>query len=186
MTIRRPACLALIVLLLPPAVRAQDGDQSSPPDVHVFASGGLGVGTRDTASHLAISVNYGRGDFILRLAETSDFEICFFSCSSTPEQTSRDIALLYGRRYAAASSGWLRAAAGLGLTQVGETGTCALDIFLCGYTGTTSSSVGVAWQLDAVWTPWAALGVGAGAFGSLNSSDSFAGLALLLHLGQVR
>jgi hypothetical protein len=183
-TIRRPAYLALIVLLLPPAVRAQDENQSSPPAVHVFASGGLGGGTRDTASHLALSVNYGRNDFILRLAETSDFEFCLFSC--TREQTSRDIALLYGRRYAASSEGWLRAAAGLGLAQVGETGTCALDIFLCGYTGTTSSSVGVAWQLDAVWTPWAALGVGAGAFGSFNSSDSFAGLALVLHLGRVR
>ncbi len=183
---RRPAYVALMVLLLPPAVRAQDGNQSSPPAVHVFASGGFGVGTRDTAGHLALSVNYGRGDFILRLAETSDFEFCFFSCSSTPEQTSRDIALLYGRRYAASSSGWLRAAAGLGRAQVGETGTCALDIFFCRYTGTTSSSVGVAWQLDAVWTPWAALGVGGGVFGNLNPSDSFAGLALFLHLGRVR
>ena len=181
MRIGRPACLAVIVLLLPPAVRAQDGNQSSPPAVHVFASGGLGGGTRDTASHLALSVNYGRSDFILRLAETSDF--CIFSC--TPEQTSRDIALLYGRRYPA-SSGWLRAAAGLGRAQVGETSTCALDIFFCGYTGTTSSTVGVAWQLDAVWAPLAVLGVGAGVFGNLNSSDSFAGLALVLHLGRVR
>ncbi len=186
MTIRRPACLALMVLLLPPAVRAQDGNQSNPHAVHVFASGGLGGGTRDTASHLALSVNYGRSDFILRLAETSDFDICFFSCSSIPEQASRDIALLYGRRFAASSSGWLRAAAGLGRAQVGETSTCALDIFFCGYTGTTSSVVGVALQLDAVWAPLAVLGFGVGAFGNFNPSDSFAGLALFLHLGRVR
>ncbi len=148
-TIRRPACLALMVLLLPPAVRAQDGNQSTPPAVHVFASGGFGVGTRDVASHLALSVNYGRSDFILRLAETSDFQIfCIFSCPS--EQASRDIALLYGRRYAASSTRWLRAAAGLGRAQVGEISRCDYPIF-CGYTGTPSSAVGVAWQLDAVW-----------------------------------
>ena len=185
MTIRRPAWLALMVLLLPPAVRAQDGSQSNPPAVHVFASGGYGVGTRDVAGHLALSVNYGPSDFILRLAETADFDICFFSCSSIPEQASRDIALLYGRRFAASSSGWLRAAGGLGRAQVGETSNCAFPIF-CGYTGKISSAPGVAWQLDAVWTPSAVLGVGGGVFGNLNPSDSFAGLAFFLHLGRVR
>jgi hypothetical protein len=70
-------------------------------------SGGLGLGSATIGGTVSAWVPSPAGEFILRTAATSDFEVL-----TTPESTT-DYALLYGRRRSSERS-WLRAALGIG------------------------------------------------------------------------
>ena len=144
--------------------------------------GGIGVGSlAGVAAQGSLSVPVGGGDLLARVAGTTEFTL--FSKS----ETSRDIAILCGRR-SSGSKTWVRAAAGLGVAyglRRGRQlkGICWLG---CSYEEERHSTVGLALQFDAVWAPLRSLGLGLSLFGNMNGPGSFGGATLALHMGQVR
>ena len=174
--------LVLAMLLLVPSESSAQGlpSAAAEPRTRIIFSGGLGLGSLDFGGQLSLSVRRGIGDLVFRVAETTEFALL-----SAPE-TSRDIAVLYGRR-TSGSVAWMRAAAGLGLVhgvRRGDRQDCW--IFFCSYVQERHSTLGLALQLDAVWAPLSFLGLGLSFFGNLNERRSFGGVTLNLHLGQVR
>ena len=162
--------IVIVALSLPlPATTQVQTSPWSP--VRVVLSGGAGTGSRVIAGNLAVSVGGPRREVIVRSAAVWDFEIF------APMTDSQDIAVRAAVRTARSRS-WYRAAAGVGYVRQDTDG--------CWYECPGSSTVGLAWQADAVFAAVRALGIGAQLFGNLNTVDTFVGLVLSLHLGAMR
>jgi hypothetical protein len=175
--------VALLILCSSASLGAQEPEvvAEGTPRVRVSGSLGGGVGSYDFAGQLSLSLSTAAGDFILRTAGTEEFVIF-----SGPPQTADDLAVLYGRR-ASGSRGWVRAAAGPAWVSSGrhtDVSTCGL--FVCEYEMETSSTLGLALQVDAVWTITRSFGLGVGGFADLNSGASFTGLTFNIHFGRLR
>jgi hypothetical protein len=171
--------LACAPLKAQEVVPSHDGADAA-SRVGVFGSGGFGLGTPEIAGLFSLSVHGPAGAFIARTAAA--FEFTLF----TPGDEASDIAVLYGRHTRAREGAWGRVAAGPALVRAkrpGEPRGCSF--FFCSYDTKESTTVGLALQLDAVWTPVRTFGVGVTAFGNVNSEMSFGGVILSLHLGAV-
>lgn len=176
------ALLVLAMLLLVPCVSSAQElpTAASEPQTSVFFSGGFGLGSLDFGGYASLSVGRGGGDVAVRWAKAQEFNLF------TAEETSQDIAVLYGRRRSG-SIGWLRAAAGLGVAygvHRGDRlpGAC---YFGCSYEEERHTTLGLALQFDAVWAPLRSLGLGLSLFGNLNDPGPFGGATVSLHLGRV-
>jgi hypothetical protein len=187
---RAPTGVPTLLLALPlaaltcPHLGAQEvaptlDSAAAPSNVGVLFSGGFGLGTQGMAGLFSLSVHGPADAFIARTAAA--FEFTLF----TPGDEATDIAVLYGR-HTRREGAWARIAGGPALvrtTRPGEPYDCAL--FFCNYLLEESTTVGLALQADAVWTPARAFGVGVTAFGNVNSEMPFGGMILSLHFGAV-
>jgi hypothetical protein len=180
------SCLLALAATSPPGLSAQEQDSEAPTDpaasrTRVFVSSGLGGGTPDFGGFANLTVSGEPGDLILRVAESG--ELNFFS----PGESLLEVALLYGRR-ASGSRGWTRVAAGIGYVRhstPGDGRDCAF-FFCSSYEIHRKSAPGLAIQMDAVWAPSPAFGLGVTAGANLNAQRTSGSLALGVHLGRVR
>jgi hypothetical protein len=62
----------------------------------------------------------------------------------------------------------------------------ACFLFFCDYDWVRSSTAGLAGQVDLVWAPFSAFGLGLTGLGNVNSLRSFAALTFSVHVGRVR
>jgi hypothetical protein len=151
--------------------------------VSLGAGGALGVGTGDLVGLAAVFVSHPVGDFIFRIGlatETIDGATIIVASAWTSE-IHMDYALLYGRR-AGGTTAWVRAALGPALERTTQDYTECLVIVVCNtVTESSSSTVGLAGQLDAVWAVTRGFGLGLSAFGNLNSGSSFGGFTVGVH-----
>lgn len=169
-----------LTLAIAPSLSAQNAPNPELIPSRVALSGGVGMGTLDFGGLASISMGDGRGDVILRMAQTTEFGIL----TSFPESV-RDFALLYGRRIDL-SRGWLRGALGPGHVRMVRRGEAAPCWLFCSYERISSYGFGLAVQAEAVWAPWKAFGLGVSAFGNLNPEASFGGLTVGVYVGVLR
>ena len=153
----------LVLLGLPTATYGQPAGGSDAAPSLLFLSGGVGVGTQGVSGSGGLSASYRSHDVLVRLTYMKTVEVV------GPAESSRDFAVLYGRRHAL-TNGWVRVAAGPGRARLHN----------------ASSSTGLAWQLEAAWTPGSDLGVGLAYYGNFNSLEYIGALTVMLHLGVVR
>lgn len=170
----------VLTLAASPRVSAQaDADPGGIP-TRVALSGGVGAGTLDFGGLASISIGGAHGDVVLRMAETTEFVIL-----TSPPESVRDLALLFGRRMDL-SRGWLRGALGPGYVRATRRGEAAACWLFCRHDGISTTSVGLAVQAEALWAPWRTFGLGASVFGNLNGEAPFAGVALGVYVGVLR
>lgn len=171
---------ALAAVLVAPSIHAQEAAGDSAPPVIAALSLGLGVGPRDFGGHAGLGVSHRSGDYILRVATSSDLEF-----SGDSERVS-DVGLLYGRR-SRGSSVWIRAAAGPSWVQGHEQVTVGCgDVGGCTFDTITTTSAGMAAQVDLVWGPAPGFGLGIALLANVNRVESFGIATLNLFLGRNR
>lgn len=146
-----------------------------------WVTAGAGVGSAGPAGLVSFNIRRGVNDFIVRGAGTEEFALF------RPPEAAYDAALLFGRHMAEGRA-WFRAAVGPGLAVASRPGaqssSCAW--LFCEYETIESKSLGLAFQVEALWAPAKALGLGAAMFGNVNGKAGFAGTALTLSLGRLR
>jgi len=142
---------------------------------------GLGVGSNGLGGLVAAVLRQPRGDFLLRSAGSTDFEMF------GPTTAYSEVAILYGH-IGVLGGGWTRVGLRPAVAWKAAETEC-LDPWILGCSGwdrETRIGPGIALQADAVWTITGFLGLGVGLFGDLNTVGSFGGAVLTVNLGKVR
>ncbi len=175
--------LLVVALVAADPVAGQDAPDTMPSTsdgTRVAFGIGMGVGTQLLAGTVGLSVDARGHSFVLRGAASTDLRFL------GPSASVSDAALLYGRRWTG-ERGFARLAGGPSLVwseRPGEATNCVL--FFCEYDRERRTAVGFAAQADAVWALARSFGLGASLFANLNGEQSFAGLAVGVHLGELR
>lgn len=158
---------------------AQTGLQPAGGPILASVGGGLSAGTPEVGGQGSLTVSHRLGDVIVRFANNGDVELF------GNREEVRDVSILYGRR-TRMGRGWARAAAGVGHVrhELDEVVECVL--LACSYEETVTEGVGLALQLDLVWAPVRAVGLGIGGMANLNGSKTFGAVTASLHLGLLR
>lgn len=147
--------------LVPGAV-AHEARQGEAPETPIWATVGLGRGTHGAAA--LVSLNFVSGAHFLSARATGDFGI-----TTTPSQG--DYGVLYGR-----TMRWP-----LGFVQA-SIGVAYVDN---AYEDDRPDVVGVPVSVGGAITPLPVVGLGLQAFGNLNETENFGGVALTAEIGLV-
>jgi hypothetical protein len=173
-----PLVITVMTFAAAGPIAAQAAPSDAGPTVLVSLATGLSAGSPELGGQASLSVSRRGTDVIVRIAENSD--LTFFGGG----ETVRDIAVLLGRR-ASGRRGWTRAAAGIGHVRR------AVDVevhcpFFCIYEEAVTTGAGLALQLDALWAPSRAFGLGVGALANLNGQQTLGALTFSIHMGMLR
>lgn len=148
-----------------------------------FLSGGLGAGSLGLAGTASLNVVRGQRLYGLRVAAVEEFNIF----GPSPSESASDWALLIGM--ASASRRGLRfAAAGLGLVRSVRRGRQIHPggWFLVGpqHERLERLTLGIPFDLHGI-LHLRGCGLGLSLFGNVNAANTFAGVALTVHLGKI-
>jgi hypothetical protein len=180
----KKALLVSWLLLIPTAfaASAQDTDPNPPESPTRYSlSFGLGPASGGLGWRGDATIHHSGGEFILRAAGSTDTEMF------KPNDSVSDVGFLFGLARKSPNA-WVRVAAGPSFVWEKRATRCrASSWFFCAeWDMESSSSLGLATQVDTVWAPWSWAGFGVTLFGDVNSSRSFGGVTLSLFLGGVR
>jgi hypothetical protein len=180
---KTPLSCALLFGMSIASLPTARGEAVPAPANAVFASFGLGQGSRGIAGVLSLNVDRGRRAYILRVASTSEFT--FFG--RAPDEENDDYAFLVGRRGGTGSHHY-SAAVGLGVVRTIRRGAELRppDWFFGGrYERLEHYAPGITVDLAAGLNAHG-IGVGLDVFGDVNEGASFVGLALTIQVGKLR
>lgn len=172
--------LVAVLVGVPRMLRAQEAHDLS--SVQVDFAGGLGVGSREIAGQAGLSVHVPVGEFTLRTAAVSDFNIL------GPSDDVSDAALLYGLRRVS-PLGWVSFGIGPAIVHSNVHGRCIGSVNFLGcteYAWDRRKTTGLAFQATAGWAPLVSLGLGVTVAGDVNPAQPFLAVTLNLHLGVLR
>jgi hypothetical protein len=155
------------------------GDRN--PPLLVFASGGLGVGSKGIAAIASLEAHRKGILFVARTAIVEEFTIF----GPSPAESASDYGLMIGKA-AAGRHGIRSAAVGIGLVRSVRRGPLvSRNFFSSRYQKLERYTVGVPFEV--MWgVHIQGIGIGVTGFGDVNAADSFAGLAFTLQLGKLR
>lgn len=172
---------ALVRVFVTVAVVAGGAEVARGKDL-VFASGGLGGGSRGLARFA--SLTFIRGSTVFSVRASMMYEFSIFGPS--PSESASDVGLLFGR---ALRKGRVAsyAAAGIGYVHTVRRGRLISDPPFFGREHERIETRTIGIPVDLRLTVNAkGVGIGLSLFGNVNREDSFAGAALTLQLGRVR
>ena len=180
--------LALVLLSLSPALRADDAKPPSPkPSKHgVMVSAGLGPA--DSGLLGVASIQARRGSRLLGVRIASASPVDLFGDSPSPSDTSYD--LLFGR-YTPRRRGYTSVSTGLSVVSSLRRGRFVSRdcVFLFGcsshFERVVTRNVGLPFEAKAVLSTRFA-GIGLSVIGNLNPKGSFIGAGVTLELGVLR